>query len=148
MSFTYNNIFNLECYIMFVDVCDKEFWLLSLFWDAVMGCGFSLQNRIPRQRFSHPVSVSSGKMLSSGLWIYEEDVLLVSMSNLKALNTISSLFSPEQERMWCSGTGIYILLPPQSVLDFMAAEMHSQERNNFLTSHLFTLFLTRLANSA
>lgn len=73
---------------MFVDVCDKDSWLLSLFWDAVVGWGFSLQNQITKQRFPHPVSVSSEKMLSSGLWIYEENVLLVSMCNLKALNTI------------------------------------------------------------
>lgn len=48
MSFKYNNIFNLECCVMFVDVCDKDFW------DAVVGWGFSLQNRITRQSFPTP----------------------------------------------------------------------------------------------
>lgn len=75
-----NTIIHLICNaILYLYVCHKDFWLLSLFWDAVMGSwGFSAESSI-RQRL--PVSVSSAEMLSSGLWIYEENVLCLSMCN-------------------------------------------------------------------
>lgn len=57
---------------MFVDVCDEVFLVAF----PVLGWGFFLQNQITRQRFPHQVRVSSAKMFSSGLGIYEENALL------------------------------------------------------------------------
>lgn len=79
-------IFNVECYIAYVDVWDKDFWMLSVLgmvsWD---GWGFLLQNQLTRWRLSYPVALSSAKMLSSGSQIYEENVPLMSISNLKVV---------------------------------------------------------------
>lgn len=111
----------------------RIFWLLSLFWVAVIGWRFSLQTWLTRQMFPHPVSVSSAKMLSSSLHIYKENILLVSMSNLKALNTIISIFPWARKNMVFRNRNLYSSpsCPQLSAWLCGHVEMHSQEKNNF-----------------
>lgn len=126
----------------------RIFWLLSLFWVAVIGWRFSLQTWLTRQMFPHPVSDSSAKMLSSSLHIYKENILLVSMPNLKPLNTTISIFPWARKNMVFRNRNLYSSPSCRQLSAWLCGhvEMHSQERIIFLLLICLPCFLQDLQN--